>query len=328
MYALSLVDWIKCTFISNLNLCGRICGGFVLPLMHIEYPEFAIDIYIINKMKTLTIILFLYLSMTSVNLLPGQSFKVMTLNIRYDEKKDSLDNWHLRKQEMVTFFKKQKPVILGIQEGLYHQVSYIDSALMHYTYVGTGRDDGNKKGEYCALYVDTSQLQIVESGTFWLSDTPLEVSKGWDAALPRICTNALVRFKKHQQFCWVFNTHFDHVGALARTKSAELILKQVATLNNQQYPVILMGDLNASPSETPVKYLSDALYDIRNTDKFKGPDGTFNGFGKDNANRRIDYIFLSGFKALHAKHLDTTRKNGRYLSDHFAVLAKIKFAKR
>lgn len=279
-------------------------------------------------MKTLSIILFLYLSMTSVNLLYGQSFSVMTLNIRYDEKKDSLDNWHLRKMEMVKLFKKQKPLVLGIQEGLYHQVSYIDSAMMHHTYVGAGRDDGNKKGEYCALYVDNNRLEIVQSGTFWLSDTPDQVSKGWDAALPRICTYALVRFKKSQQLCWIFNTHFDHIGVLARTKSAEVILNQIATLNKQQYPVILMGDLNAGPNETPVKHLSDVFYDVRNFNKFKGQEGTFNGFGKEKLSRRIDYIFLSGFKILQAKHLDATRKNGRYMSDHFAVLAKIKLVKK
>ena len=277
-------------------------------------------------MNHYTYFYFFLMSAISPVILSAQSFKVMTFNIRYDETRDSMDNWHFRKREMIELFKKEQPVLIGIQEGLYHQVTYIDSCLSDYMFVGKGRDDGNMKGEYSAIFIDTTQFKLVHSSTFWLSETPDTISKGWDAALPRICTYALLEHKKNNRFFWIFNTHFDHIGEIARAKSSELIVKKIKMLNTSNYPIILMGDMNSNPNDIPIKILSEKYYDVRNSKNFKGPEGTFNGFGKEKAVRRIDYIFLLKFETQKAQHLESKRRNGRHISDHLPVMVKIKFA--
>ena len=269
-----------------------------------------------------TIIWFIALSVIFHNELVSQKFNEMTLNIRYDEKRDSLDNWHLRKLEMVELIQTKKPDILGIQEGLFHQVQYLDSALVNYTYAGCGRDDGYQKGEFSAIYIDTTVFTIYQSGTFWLSDTPNKVSVGWDAALPRICSYAQISHKISKKSVWIFNTHFDHKGQSARLRSAELILKKVSEINPENQPYILMGDFNATPEEKPIQLLVAAHHKL--PQKINGPQGTFNGFGKENNTRRIDFIFSSKVKILKYIHLDGKRKNGRYISDHLPVYASIR----
>ena len=274
------------------------------------------------KKNNFTIIWFIALCVIFHTELISQKFHVMTLNIRYDEKRDSLDNWHLRKQEMVELINTKNPYILGIQEGLFHQVQYLDSALVNYTYVGCGRDDGYQKGEFSAIFIDTTVFRVTQSGTYWLSDTPNKVSIGWDAALPRICTYALISHKKSKKSIWIFNTHFDHKGQSARLMSTELILKKVSELNHENQPYILMGDLNATPKEKPIQLLVAVHHKLPK--KIKGHQGTFNGFGYENNTRRIDYIFSSKVDILKYMHLDAKRKNGRYISDHLPVYASIR----
>jgi hypothetical protein len=99
----------------------------------------------------------------------------------------------------------------------------MDSVLTKYDFIGVGREDGIKKGEFCAIYYESDAYNVIESSTFWLSDTPENVSIGWDAALERICTYGLFEHTINKKQIWVFNTHFDHMGEIARIKSSELI---------------------------------------------------------------------------------------------------------
>ena len=140
----------------------------------------------------------------------GQAYTAMTFNIRYDNPSDGADNWVHRKQDMLDFILKLKPSVFGIQEGLAHQVGYLDSGLSGYKYFGVGRDDGKEKGEYCAIFYHVDQHELIKSGTFWLSETPHQISVGWDAAMERICTYGMLEDKSNGQKFWVFNTHFDH----------------------------------------------------------------------------------------------------------------------
>lgn len=274
-------------------------------------------------MQHWSISLYILMVLISYQNVVSQKINIMTFNIRYDEPSDSLDNWHLRKMEMADFIMGKKPLVLGIQEGLHHQVIYLDSALVNYSYVGCGRDDGQQKGEYTAIYIDTSVFTIKHSGTFWLSETPEKVSVGWDAALPRICTYALISHKKLSKSVWVFNSHFDHKGELSRLKAAELIIKKSTELNVDNLPYIIMGDLNATPEEKPMVYLYS--HHPGKPNKIKGPSGTFNGFGRENNSRHIDFVFTKDIKVLSYHHLKAKRKNGRYISDHLPVMAKVKF---
>ena len=121
-------------------------------------------------------------------IIPKNTKTIISYNIRYDNKWDKENNWLLRRNRLCQLLKDYKPSIFGIQEGLVHQVAFIDSSLSKYEYIGVGREDGKLKGEFCAIFYDTTRFENKKNSTFWLSETPDAASVGWDAALERICT--------------------------------------------------------------------------------------------------------------------------------------------
>jgi endonuclease/exonuclease/phosphatase family metal-dependent hydrolase len=238
----------------------------------------------------------------------AQSIKVMTYNIRYDNENDGENIWNNRKAKVAKLIEFYDPVVFGTQEGLVHQLDYLDKSLKTYRYIGVGRDDGKKKGEFSAIFYNSKQLDIVENSDFWLSETPEKVSVGWDASMERICSFALFKNKKNGKTFWVFNAHFDHLGVEARKQSAQLILDMIdKKTNGMKLPVVLMGDLNLGPEEEPIKLINAKMDDTRLVSETEpyGPPGTFNRFDKDFImDRRIDYIFTKNFKVKKYAQID------------------------
>ena len=256
----------------------------------------------------------------------SQPHSIISYNIRYDNNWDIENSWKIRRNKISQILVQYSPSIIGIQEGLLNQVQYIDSSLIDYDYVGVGRDDGKMKGEFCAIYFDTTRYVLLKNSTFWLSETPDTISVGWDAALERICTYGLFKDRITKEELLVFNTHFDHIGVVAREKSSELILKRINKINRQSLPVILMGDFNSIPNSPPVKEIKTELSDALqiSLEKLQGPRGTFNGFNEDlPIEKRIDYIFTNDLKVLSYTHINDRLNNNRHISDHLPVMIKI-----
>ncbi|NAS12421.1 endonuclease/exonuclease/phosphatase family protein [Poritiphilus flavus] len=261
--------------------------------------------------------------------LNGQTIKTMTYNIRYDNPKDGPSSWDNRKDVLISQLKFHAPDVFGTQEALAHQLQDIKSGLGGYQYTGKGRDDGESAGEFSAIFYNTEKLELLKGETFWLSETPESPSKGWDAALNRVCTYGLFRTKKDQKKFYVFNTHFDHIGEEARSQSVYLILKKIDEINKEDLPVVVMGDLNLEPDHPAIQHLASKMKDTHQLAKeFSfGPEGTFSGFEVDGTvSRRIDYIFISqqGFELMRYAILSHTQ-NGRYPSDHLPVYAELSF---
>ena len=276
-------------------------------------------------MKQLFTILIIWFVPQMVN---SQNLSVMTYNIRYDNPEDSANSWSNRKELLSSQIYFYHPDIVGVQEALDHQLNYIDSVLSDYDFVGVGRNDGKTKGEYNAIFYDTNKFDILKQGTFWLSETPDSISVGWDAALPRICTYALLHHRTIDQNIWVFNTHFDHIGEEARANSAQLIMQKTNSLNyKRDIPIILMGDFNTSFNEGENNpFIEAGLADSRNVSLITpfGPIGTFNAFEFSNqATKRIDYIFVSKQIAVLKYGVLTASQKGRFYSDHFPVYIEI-----
>ncbi len=246
-------------------------------------------------------------------------YKAMTYNIRYDNPYDGENNWHKRKAELVAQIQKESPDILGTQEAHSHQLHYLDSTLTDYQYVNVGKTHG----ERTALFYKSSTWNCLQGNIFWLSETPDSISVGWDAALKRICTCALLENKNCGKKVWVFNTHFNHIGKLARENSAKLVLKQIKKVQRKRMiPVILMGDFNATPKAKPILLLSKKL----KSSFSDAEQGTFNGFNNSaTIMPHIDYIFTKNLKIEGSKTLKETRKNGRFISDHFPVTLSFRF---
>jgi endonuclease/exonuclease/phosphatase family metal-dependent hydrolase len=270
----------------------------------------------------------LLLLLVFANTLSAQQLKLMTYNIRLDVASDGENAWPNRKAywaSQVTFYE---PDILGIQEALPHQVTDIQTLLPNYNYIGIGRD-GKGQGESSNIFYLKDRFQVLQQNTFWLSETPDIISKGWDAALNRICTYGLFKDRKTKQTFWVFNTHLDHKGELARTNGILLILSKIKNLNTKNYPVFFMGDFNSEPTEERIVNLKKEMNDSQDITKTKpfGPSGTFNGFKHHEAvTKRIDYIFLSKNNpftvAKYAVLSDS--KDLKYPSDHLPVYVELK----
>ena len=276
-------------------------------------------------MKKIIIPIIVCLVMTT---LKAQELAVMTYNIRYNNPGDGENAWPQRRDYLISQIKFYGPDIFGVQEALPEQMEYLKEHFPDYTSLGDGRD-GPNKGEFSAIFYNSTKLKLEKGGMFWLSTTPEKISTGWDAALPRICTYGLFSLKESGKMFWMFNTHFDHKGQQARVNSAQLILDKINESNTANYPVVLTGDFNVAPDNPVYPTLTAQMLDAHEVSEIPafGPEGTFNGFKHDTAvTQRIDYIFTSksGFKVLKEGIL-TDSKNQKYPSDHFPVFAVLRF---
>jgi endonuclease/exonuclease/phosphatase family metal-dependent hydrolase len=257
----------------------------------------------------------------------GQNLKIMTYNIRLDVAVDGENDWSNRKDFFTSQIQFYEPDIFGVQEATPNQVIDISKALIQYNKIGIGRE-GIGKGEASAIYYKKERFLVNRETTFWLSETPNEISKGWDAACNRVCTFGLFEDLKNNTKFWVFNTHLDHIGKIARTKGIELIVDKIALVNKDNYPVFFMGDFNSEPEENRILELKRIMNDSRefSLEKPFGPFGTFNNFKyNEPVTKRIDYIFISknsGF-IIQKYAVLTDSKNLRFPSDHFPVLIEI-----
>ena len=152
------------------------------------------------------------------------SLTVMSFNVRYGTADDGDDAWPHRRGHVVATITAAGPDLLGTQECLAFQREELAAALPAFAVIGVGRDDGNEAGEMCASFYRRDRFDLLDHGTFWLSETPDEVaSRGWDAALPRIATWLRLRDRPSgRELLWL-NTHFDHRGAEARLESLTLL---------------------------------------------------------------------------------------------------------
>lgn len=270
----------------------------------------------------------------------AQMMRVMTFNIRYDNPTDGPDAWPERKTEVAMFLNDREYAVIGLQEVLYAQLLFLDSALVDFDYVGVGREDGKRAGEFAPIFYRTNEFELLDQGTFWLSETPDVPSVGWDAALPRICTWCILKSKLLQTAVLIMNAHLDHLGLNARQQSALLMLEKMEILSKHgQIASVVMGDFNADFSEQSVRTLSSKMRSCFLSQHQNEPhvqptaettDGsgvqnvpaTFNGFKtNDDGGKMIDHIFIHECEVLSCDVSEDVRTNGRHLSDHFAVTA-------
>jgi endonuclease/exonuclease/phosphatase family metal-dependent hydrolase len=261
----------------------------------------------------------------------AQELNVMTFNIRLNTAADSMNAWPYRKDKVASQILFHDVHILGVQEALHDQMTDLQQRLPRFKYKGVGRDDGREKGEYSAIFYDTTRLQALQSKTFWLSETPeVAGSKSWDAAITRIVTWVKFKDRKTKKAFFVFNTHFDHIGKVARRESAKLLLQKIKEIAGTT-PVVITGDFNATPGDEPIRVIMDRSNPLHLVDSKEislkphyGPTGTFNAFKeKERDDQPIDYIFLKGkWKVLNHATISQTW-GGLFSSDHFAVWAKL-----
>lgn len=273
------------------------------------------------------LLLFLTITFISLEMANAQSLKVMSYNIRLDVASDGVNAWPNRPNKVATLITKYDPDILGVQEALFHQLTDLLKLLPEYEYSGVGRDDGKQKGEFSAILYKKKRFQLQEDSTFWLSETPtVSGSKSWDAAITRVASKARLYDKKLKREFIIINTHFDHIGKVARANAATLITK-TADNYQKQYPVIVAGDFNSEREELAYQNmiatgLQDSKPDNDNT-------GTFCGFevGKIKCNP-IDFIFYSKEWTVKKYQVIQDHDGKHYPSDHLPVQTEFSLTRK
>lgn len=273
------------------------------------------------------VLLFVCLSIvTMVNAQKNQPINVISYNIRLNTTSDGVNAWPNRKANVKALVKFYDTDILCVQEALPEQ---FDALLENtdFDVVGVGRDDGKRKGEFSAIYFNKNRFVKKDGGTFWLSLTPDVPSKGWDAALNRICSWVRLYDKLNKKEFLVFNTHYDHIGVQARIESAKLIKQKIQEIA-PKLPVVFTGDLNVTPETEAISTIKSFLTDTKeiSIEPPYGPTGTFNAFKWDSPLKdKIDYIFVNKAFKVQKFAVLSDSKDQRYYSDHLPVFVKLYF---
>lgn len=261
---------------------------------------------------------------------PPMELTIMSFNVRFDNPNDGFNSWPYRKDVTMRMIQKQSPDIIGTQEALINQLHDFRINLPGYNYVGVGRDDGMKEGEHCVIFYKKDRFREVESGNFWLSETPdVPGKKGWDAGYNRVTTWIILEDIATRKQLFFINTHLDNVGPVARQEGVKLLLDKISELH-KGLPVVLTGDFNSPPGSEVVSditnpALSKPLVHTKEVaQEVSGTSWTYHGYGIPEEERPfIDYIFVSKPVSVLSHHVLPEKMNGQYISDHAAVVARI-----
>jgi endonuclease/exonuclease/phosphatase family metal-dependent hydrolase len=257
----------------------------------------------------------------------AESLRVMTFNVRYPATGDGPNRWEQRRDLLVATIRESAPDIIGTQELFYEQGEHIAGKAPEYAWFGVSRR-GDRTDEHMGVFYRTSALRLVESGNFWLSDTPEKAgSMSWNVTLPRMATWGLFEVKSSGRRFYLYNTHFPHrrEDEEARVECARVIRERVSKLPPDT-PFVLTGDFNTDVGSKAYRILAEGMTDAWATADVKaGPNGTFHGFKGTPGAARIDWVLFRGFARAARAETITRNDEGRYPSDHFPVLTELEF---
>ena len=254
------------------------------------------------------------------------SLPVMSFNVRCASANDGEYSWPLRRDAACAMINEHRPAVFGVQEALTSQLDYFMENCPDYAWVGVGREDGVSDGEHMSVFYDTRRIELLDWGTYWLSETPSEPSYGWDAACRRTATWTLLKDKEADRHFYFVNTHLDHVGKEARRNGLVLLVERIGAMNPEGYPMILTGDMNVYPDDPCLENLRTLMEDARQTAAQTDNDYTYHGWGTVSGTPPIDYVFYKGFSS--CEKLEVIRQpylGMKYVSDHFPVQAVLKY---
>ena len=286
-------------------------------------------------MKKILLALFIVL----IQLPCSAGIRVMSYNIRLGVADDGENSWENRREATPAMLRDIRPDVFGVQEAFDFQIAYILENCPEYKAVGVGRDDGVELGEHMSVFYNCERFNLVDWGTYWLSETPDVPSFGWDAACRRTATWTLLEEKDSGERFYFVNTHLDHIGVVARREGLALIHRKISEMNSDGLPMVLTGDFNVLPDNPGLGGINSLMKAARFNNQGGDRCGSFNGFGKLgnsdaapvlgekedlNVLQPFDYIYYSGFEVCSQFRVARKEYCGkRYISDHYPVWADI-----
>ncbi len=253
-----------------------------------------------------------------------QEIKIISYNIRLGVADDGENSWEFRKQATLNMLNAEKPDAFGLQEAMPMQLAFIEENLPQYKRIGVGRDDGIAEGECMAVYYNTEKFKLLESATYWLSETPEVPSDGWDAACRRTVTMTHLKLNDSGKELCFFNTHLDHVGRIARAESVELLEDLMDDFAEDGIPVVLCGDMNSTITPIFDPLFEDGFISAREAAPVTDNHNTYNAWGEMEGKPElegkatIDHFFT---KSIQPKTFRTLNGNygAPYISDHYPI---------
>ena len=221
-----------------------------------------------------------------------------------------------------TIFKGE-PDSVGLQEATPEWMDYLKVALSSkYDYVGIGREGGHE-GEYSAIFYNKEKYTVIESGNFWLSETPEKVSKGWDAACIRICTWAVLENKESKEKYVHVNTHLDHIGVEARRNGVNIMLEKLKEYST--LPAVFTADMNIEEgTENYLQFVNSGfMYDTKHKAENTVDCLTFHYIKPSVYHSVIDYVMINDNFSADTYRVVTAGIDGKYVSDHFPIYADL-----
>ncbi|WP_368107034.1 endonuclease/exonuclease/phosphatase family protein [Bacteroides nordii] len=249
---------------------------------------------------------------------------ICSFNIRGSNMDTGVNAWSNRKKMVIREFGNYQYDIVCMQEPLTDQIQDFLSIDI-YEWLGVSGQGTPDSDVFTPIFYNKKKLNVLDYGTFWLSETPDVVSRGWDGKFPRICTWAKFRDIENCRSFYVFNTHLDHVGEVAKLEGARLICRKIKEMTAEE-AVFITGDMNSTPETPPIHtFLSEFSNSREIATEKSGPAGTAHSYGKLYPPSQIDYIFVNEYISVTKAITITKNSDPVYMSDHYPIVITADF---
>ena len=264
-----------------------------------------------------------------------ETIKAMSFNLRTGLAADGENSWVYRKGIVAAYIEQEIPDVMGVQEALIFQLTYIEQNVPGYAWVGRSRR--LLPDEYSAVFYRTDKYELIDQSTFWLSDTPEVVGSQFSTSqlCPRIVTWAELESLATGRTFFVFNTHWDtYHGDEVHERSAALMVEKIAEIAGDA-PVLVTGDFNETVDSSGYQILTGAMSYQGASGAMIDPwitlaiadEGTFHNFtGTPTGDSRIDWVLYTDALTPFAAEVSHYNQDGSYPSDHFPVFAEFSWA--
>ena len=237
--------------------------------------------------------------------------------------------WSQRRERIKELIRFHEYDLLGMQEVRPEQVDFFRT-MEEYDLLGTGRE-GPGQGEHMTILYRKDRFQLLDSATFWLSETPDTVSLGWDAAYNRICTWAKFLDRKSGNDFYFFNTHLDHMGPIAQREGARLLVRKIDEITGQDsLPIFCTGDFNSRPESEPIAVMTQRLHSAKSVSQTPPYNAqiTYRGLTVEALDTmdvgEIDYLFVNDRVEVLKFGVLSDSDGQCYPSDHLPLWARVR----
>ena len=249
---------------------------------------------------------------------------ICSFNIRGSNMDTGVNAWSNRKKMVIREFGNYQYDIVCMQEPLTDQIQDFLSIGI-YEWLGVSGQGTPDSDVFTPIFYNKKKLNVLDYGTFWLSETPDVVSRGWDGKFPRICTWAKFRDIENRRSLYVFNPHLAHVGEVAKLEGARLICRKIKEMTAEE-AVFITGDMNSTPETPPIHtFLSEFSNSREIATEKSGPAGTAHSYGKLYPPSQIDYIFVNEYISVTKAITITKNSDPVYMSDHYPIVITADF---